>query len=736
MDRKLVVFQIVCIVLLFFVVPYVFSTTYYVDGGMADNSGDGISWGTAKKTIGAGIGSMSGGDTLYVKDGTYTGTLNRIYSVPSGTAGDYTEIYAENDWGVTLSATGGDAYQEPIDIVNNYIEIRGFKITNRVGNNCNIAGDYVKVIRCASDGIGSGAAASFAADGNYNLFEECYSWGAGRYPMRTMKKSAQYVIFRRCVVRWDYSNTDEPYACFGNYECANVYFQNCIAIDGKDNRALDYLYDGLMGYLTPNGAEETHFTGCFALNMEGIGYYIDDSPVMEVTLTDCVAWDSKDTRTPEGYIDSYTGYLMFVRPDDDGGPFAADHCTFGVSDYGKGITIKQPLPNDTVENSIIYGVTLSGGEYALNGAAEDYNSFYGNTGDRNRIDGIGSNSIDNINPLSNSLLYLTRIENSSDLDGAANDGGDIGATILKKVGVSGTLYGEAGWDTVTNENLWPFPNEDEMRADMKAFSMAPDEAYAGSPAMSGDRGFCVDGMTLTKYIWEYLGNPMPNFNYPYVSGLNPDANATDVSADTKIIFHVKHDSAGVDGLSVVIRIDDENDVLTEVYNGSNPFPTKQITAWGTCTREGSINDFVYTCTPKDNFQHKQIINIEVEAMDTAEEPNIMPKYSCFFEVCLGSNNGDEDEENCYIRVIGSTEGKGTINPNKGDVAKIYFKGERVGKYKCRIFTLNGELVWKETKRNVQEGSFEWSASNVSSGTYVVHVKGPGLNAKKKIIVIK
>ena len=26
---------------------------------------------------------------------------------------------------------------------------------------------------------------------------------------------------------------------------------------------------------------------------------------------------------------------------------------------------------------------------------------------------------------------------------------------------------------------------------------------------SGTRGFCADGQTLTKYIWEYLGNAMP-----------------------------------------------------------------------------------------------------------------------------------------------------------------------------------------------------------------------------------
>ena len=75
------------------------AATYYVDGAQADNSGDGLSWATAKKHINAGVNLMNGGDTLYIRDGAYQGDSNRIYDVPSGSAGNYTKIYAENDWG-------------------------------------------------------------------------------------------------------------------------------------------------------------------------------------------------------------------------------------------------------------------------------------------------------------------------------------------------------------------------------------------------------------------------------------------------------------------------------------------------------------------------------------------------------------------------------------------------------------------------------------------------------------
>ena len=121
-----------------------------------------------------------------------------------------------------------------------------------------------------------------------------------------------------------------------------------------------------------------------------------------------------------------------------GGPFAVDHCTFGVSDLGEGIQIRQDLPDDTFTNSIVYGVQLEDGEYALNTdglSTEDYNAFYDNTGERNVLGGAGPNDIEDIDPLDGSqgngngrtaLRYLTRVEGDSDLHGKADDGGDIG----------------------------------------------------------------------------------------------------------------------------------------------------------------------------------------------------------------------------------------------------------------------------------------------------------------------
>ncbi len=479
------------------------AATYYVDAARSDDSGNGTSWQTAKKTIAAGIGIMAGGDTLIIKSGTYSGDNNRINNPPSGSSGAYTTIKAETDGGVIVTGQSSGYYPCNIDAGRRYIKVQGIKFFNTVAPKCYIQGDHIKIIACASNGAG-GNTSSFLTTGQYVLFEDCYAYGAGRYPFGAFG-AAQYVIFRRCVVRWDYSNTAEPQACFASYDVNHIYFQNCIAIDGKDVRGVDSTYDGIKGFFTPNGADNVSFEGCIALNLEGGGFYIEDSPIKSVTLKNCIAWDCKNAGQKDG--EGYDAWLFYSRYDSTGGPLTLDHNTFGVCDLGEGIIQYEALPNDSIRNSIMYGITLNTGRYALEGfSSEDYNCFYANTGGRNG--NFGSHSITNVNPLTNALKYLVKIEDGSSLDGKASDGGDIGATVTKRIGTSGSLYGESGWNTLTADNLWPFPYEDAMRADMRSFYLAAGALYPGSPAVDGKRGFCADGKTLSSYVWEYLNNTM------------------------------------------------------------------------------------------------------------------------------------------------------------------------------------------------------------------------------------
>jgi len=89
-----------------------------------------------------------------------------------------------------------------------------------------------------------------------------------------------------------------------------------------------------------------------------------------------------------------------------------------------------------------------------------------------------------------------------------------------------------------------------------------------------------------------------------------------------------------------------------------------------------------------------------------------------------------------IKVVGSASGRGTVNPDRGETPKVYYKGTARGRFECRIFTLTGELVWENAQDNVQEGTFDWPATGVASGIYTAHVRGPGIDTYKKIAILR
>jgi hypothetical protein len=86
--------------------------------------------------------------------------------------------------------------------------------------------------------------------------------------------------------------------------------------------------------------------------------------------------------------------------------------------------------------------------------------------------------------------------------------------------------------------------------------------------------------------------------------------------------------------------------------------------------------------------------------------------------------------------------KGYVNPLKGEEAKIHFQPSGAGTVKVKIFTLGGILVWEKSKQvsGVQD-FIEWGCRNekndiVASGIYVVYVEGPGIEATKKVAILK
>ncbi len=216
-----------------------------------------------------------------------------------------------------------------------------------------------------------------------------------------------------------------------------------------------------------------------------------------VHFTHCVIWDYPSIN-PGSSVNYLRGLSDIVN-----------HCTFGISGQNSSgifsFNSYDRIPgggdnNSKIINSVIYN--HKGGTLFYDIETYDYNDLYLN----DLAPALAAHD-KSVNPIWNAasnptggLKYITRIESGSNLSGIANDGGDIGANVKTLIGVSGTLWGDSGYNTDTGVSMWPFPNEDIIRANMKAYN-------AGG--VSGNRGFCVDGQTLTKYIWQYLGNPIP-----------------------------------------------------------------------------------------------------------------------------------------------------------------------------------------------------------------------------------
>lgn len=465
----------------------------------------------------AAFAAMSGGDTLIIRDGTYTGAANDISHTqkpPTGADGAYTTVIAENSGSV---------------IIQNHVlfsDLSYVRIEGLVFEGTNIDGvveigsatqpHHLKFINCGVFSEGS-ISTSERNDGfstnsaHHILFEGCYAWGNIRYAFYA-GGSSDSIIFRRCVARVDAYFSETGIAAFMIYDAQNVEVQNCIAIDmDTDTYSSDdgsfatafYFRDIEGGY----ALDGVNVVGSIALNM-GSGAFIVGSDGNDWALSNVVMWGGD-----QGSRSRYGGGSL-------------DHMTIGsivnTTSWSQGWYSE--YSNEPITNSIVYDVTTNGiqssGAYTLT----DYNCLYGNGGNYvaatpgvHDICSENSNAIDPIDGTPGNgtaaLKYLPRIEGSSDLDGAASDSGDIGATILKKIGVNGTIYGEAGYNTATDDDLWPFPNETLIKTKMAEYSY---------DVITGDRGFAsstakqlngVTSVTLTSYIWEYLGNQMPEDIY-------------------------------------------------------------------------------------------------------------------------------------------------------------------------------------------------------------------------------
>jgi hypothetical protein len=418
---------------------------------------------TACKTFFKAFSVMRGGDLLIVGNGTYKEEVGASRQPPAGSAEKLTIIRAETDGGAIIDMHGEGT---PLTITASHIAIEGMKFINGSESVGELNGNFIQVRRSAFGNAGPGEYHTLlSATGNDILIEDSWLWGRGNGVLigsgdNTDSTNTRYrTTLRRVVIRLDSYVGTRGYRGVVMYNASDVLLENVIALDF--NPTTMQPQEGTSGfrsrYMNDTGRTQ-RFYGTIALHLPYDGYDMADSDYENV-----IAWDLK-------------GRGMF-----ESGPNAGHRIRNATVGQAQSDGI-QPYATD-VSNSLIYQV----GGSSVGG---DYNAFFRTVLPSNASNAISSDP---------KLKYITRIETDSPAFGTGAGGGNRGATVVNRY--------ENG--VLTNQPLWPWPNEARIKTDFQT-----DFGLAG---VNPKRGFATDsnGLTgkpisLTSYIWEYLGNPCPD----------------------------------------------------------------------------------------------------------------------------------------------------------------------------------------------------------------------------------
>jgi len=475
-----------------------FKTWYMAPNGSDRNNG--LSQDKPLKSFFRTFRKMNPGDELVLLDGTYSDKNGNGYLGYEGThseqilsgisKGKKTVVRAKNRGRVTIEGQLfiGRSYRKDHDIHIDGIRFEGggalYNTENIYISNCGFHGGLF---------IGTN---DHDHGNTMNLVEDSWVWAADKRLVAVNYRSDKNV-WRRVVVRGD--GCDKSY-CQGSgnpnvgitvYESSNVSVQNVIVIDRVLGGGSPYA-DFASAQHTPNkylfGKNE--WLGTLSINSPDTGYYLepDQEGTVDPTIkiSNAVAWNSK-----------YAGFNIARAGTNN----LLENITV-VSTGDDGIRIGHRLRTGLVKNAVV----VNAGRFGINSVyPTEYVSVYGSGSSNFRQASCQKKCLisdarhDGKIP---SLKYPTRIEQGSKLKHAGADGQDIGANILFRYGKSGSVFGEAGYDTLSKTPLWPWKNEDLIRAQM---------------CENTDRGFCqsknrLDGktpQTLTSYIWEIGGHPIP-----------------------------------------------------------------------------------------------------------------------------------------------------------------------------------------------------------------------------------
>lgn len=517
------------------------AATYYISPSGNDISGDG-STGNRWLTFSKAFTSMSGGDTLVVGDGVYTGVINMWSQTnlpPAGSSTSWTTVRGENK---SKAIIDGEYVRAPVSIqftnfTSNplYLDIDGLTFRNSIGDVAVFTSvQYVKLRNSIGIDAGNGNAGvfTFSRGCSYVLMENCIAFGAGRGLFSVYQSSKS--IVRSCVGRIDRVDCGDPLQAIAMYSVDDCVVQNCIIIDSDQqqqyfNRNNDYAGSVVIP-CTDRDSNRVGFDSCLSLN----------NCIGGLSISGKDAYQSKNCYLRNSIwcdITQNNGSSLYTLM---GNSSTVTNCTFAMG-YSSGaffVSSDEGFGYNTVlKNNVIFDqrqLNSTPDTYLLARIdTANYNALYGYnlpssvfTNGSGSVGNLGANDLTTTDPLYRStnttggLKYLPRIESGSNLSGVGESGADIGANAVLLIGTPGTLYGDTGYNSTSTVSMWPFPNEALVKHVMRQYS------YSNTTGtITGNRGFAETNVqlaankarTLSSYVWEYLGSTKPTTVYKTTS---------------------------------------------------------------------------------------------------------------------------------------------------------------------------------------------------------------------------
>ncbi|MFH1890895.1 MAG: hypothetical protein ABIJ91_05035 [Candidatus Kuenenbacteria bacterium] len=419
-----------------------------------------------------GLGKLVAGDTLFLKDGTYSQSL---YLTTSGTSGAYITIKALNDGQATINVIGGATPACYLYGVH-YINFEGIICQGMGpawGHTLSISANssYVNVRRASVYYIGEETVSDITlSGGDHILIEDCIIKPSTLGSVLNLYETQNSTI-RRVAIIIDKPNTTQRAITL--YGADNCTIENNVVLN-KDNLSTT-MGIGIWAYWYNETADNNSFYGNIVHNMNSWGYIVASS---------------NNLITGNKYFNNVAignKYGFYQRADEN---LTVNNLTVTGTTNQDFIQGQDSVEKDgdwgmvgVVKNSSFLsgsvGITKSGGDPEGTTITSTYNNFYDTTAYSGTVlDKIGDKTL---NPVYDTTTYGkgAYLMVPSDLKGKGEGGSNIGAEVLYKY-VNGIK---------TSEPLWPWPMEQRI-CDETGYSIT----YENGCANGGGLWKTLDGV--------------------------------------------------------------------------------------------------------------------------------------------------------------------------------------------------------------------------------------------------